>query len=136
MTLLFLEFIGTSELLVIAVVALIVFGPRKLPELGRSLGRTLGEFKRASEDFKRAWEREVEMERIEREMRIEEGAHAALGSTSLQPAAQADGYGTVVEPAYTTDEAELTVARTEPAHAAAPAPEEAAPEPARKQDWL
>ncbi|MET0623706.1 MAG: twin-arginine translocase TatA/TatE family subunit, partial [Pyrinomonadaceae bacterium] len=36
--LLFLEFIGTSELMVVLVVALIIFGPRKLPELGRSLG--------------------------------------------------------------------------------------------------
>ena len=60
--LLVFEFLGTSELMIIAVVALIIFGPRKLPELGRSLGRTLGEFKRASEDFKRTWEYEVELE--------------------------------------------------------------------------
>ena len=60
--LLVFEFIGTSELMIIAVVALIIFGPRKLPELGRSLGRSLGEFKRASEDFKRTWEYEVELE--------------------------------------------------------------------------
>jgi TatA/E family protein of Tat protein translocase len=62
-TLLFLEFIGTTELLVIALVALIVFGPRKLPEIGRTLGKNLAEFKRASEDFKRTWEFEVETER-------------------------------------------------------------------------
>lgn len=62
-TLLFLEFIGTTELLVIALVALIVFGPRKLPEIGRTLGKNLAEFKRASEDFKRTWELEVETER-------------------------------------------------------------------------
>ncbi len=60
--LLVFEFIGTSELMIIAVVALIIFGPRKLPDLGRSLGRTLGEFKRASEDFKRTWEYEVDLE--------------------------------------------------------------------------
>jgi TatA/E family protein of Tat protein translocase len=60
--LLVFEFLGTSELMIIAVVALIIFGPRKLPEIGRSLGRTLGEFKRASEDFKRTWEYEVELE--------------------------------------------------------------------------
>jgi len=53
--------------MVILVVALVIFGPRKLPDLGRSLGRSLGEFKRASDDFKRTWEREVEVERIERE---------------------------------------------------------------------
>ena len=72
MPLLFLEFLGTSELLLIAVVALIVFGPRKLPEIGRTLGRSLAEFRRASEDFKRTWEREVELERIERDLRLED----------------------------------------------------------------
>ena len=63
MPLLFLESVGTTELLVILVVALIVVGPRKLPELGRSLGRSLNEFKRASDDLKRTWEKEVEAER-------------------------------------------------------------------------
>lgn len=57
-----LEGLGTTELLVILVVALLVFGPRRLPELGRKLGKTLGEFRRASEDFKHTWETEVNME--------------------------------------------------------------------------
>ena len=56
------EFLGTTELLVIAVVALILFGPRKLPEIGRTVGKAIGEFKRASDDFKRTWEYEVELE--------------------------------------------------------------------------
>lgn len=55
--------LGFTELLFIFVIALIFFGPRKLPELGRSLGQTLGQFKRASEDFKRSWEEEVEVEK-------------------------------------------------------------------------
>ncbi len=62
MTLLFFEFLGTTELVVIMVVALILFGPRKLPELGRSLGRSLNEFKRASDDLKRTWEKEAAAE--------------------------------------------------------------------------
>ncbi|MBV8858228.1 MAG: twin-arginine translocase TatA/TatE family subunit [Acidobacteria bacterium] len=61
--LLVFEFLGTTELLVIAVVALVLFGPRKLPEIGRSVGKAIGEFKRASDDFKRTWEYEVELER-------------------------------------------------------------------------
>ena len=61
--LLFLEFLGTSELLVIAAVALLLFGPRKLPDIGRTIGKSLAEFKRASDDFKRTWEYEVELER-------------------------------------------------------------------------
>ncbi len=71
---LFIGPLGATELMVILVVALIIFGPRKLPELGRSLGKALGEFKRTSEDFKRTWETEVDLERIEREKRTEQAA--------------------------------------------------------------
>jgi TatA/E family protein of Tat protein translocase len=79
--LLVFEFLGTTELLVIAVVALVLFGPRKLPEIGRTVGKAIGEFKRASDDFKRTWEYEVELER--RRPAAEEAA----------PAAQAGAYG-------------------------------------------
>jgi TatA/E family protein of Tat protein translocase len=60
--LLFFEFIGTSELMVVLVVALMVFGPRKLPELGRSLGQALHQVRSASNDFKRTWETEALLE--------------------------------------------------------------------------
>ena len=60
--LLVFEFLSTTELLVVAVAALLLFGPRKLPEIGRTVGRGLAEFKRASDDFKRTWEYEVEIE--------------------------------------------------------------------------
>ena len=56
------EGLGTSELLLILVVALVLFGPRKLPQLSRSLGKSLANFKRASEDFKQTWEKEVARE--------------------------------------------------------------------------
>src|SRR5687768_11529324 len=52
--------IGVPELIVIFLVALLVFGPRKLPELGKTLGKGLAEFKRASEDLKRTIEDEIE----------------------------------------------------------------------------
>jgi TatA/E family protein of Tat protein translocase len=68
---LFLEFLGTSELFVILVAALVLFGPRKLPELSRSLGKSLAEFKRASEDFKRTWEQEVSADDARREADVE-----------------------------------------------------------------
>jgi len=61
--LLIFEFLGTTELMVIALVALIIFGPRKLPEIGRSVGKSIAEFKRASDEFKRTWEYEVEIEK-------------------------------------------------------------------------
>ncbi len=52
--------LGFPELVIIFVVALVIFGPRKLPELGRSLGKGLAEFKRASNELKRTWEDEVD----------------------------------------------------------------------------
>lgn len=54
--------IGFPEMLIIAVVALIFFGPRKLPELGRSLGKSLSEFKRASNELRSTLEEEVRIE--------------------------------------------------------------------------
>jgi sec-independent protein translocase protein TatA len=57
--------IGFPELVVIFIVALLVFGPRKLPELGRSLGRGISEFRRASSDLKTSIEREIENADVE-----------------------------------------------------------------------
>ncbi len=54
--------LGFPEIMVISVVALLVFGPRKLPDIGRSLGKSLNEFKRATNDLKRTWETEVRAE--------------------------------------------------------------------------
>ena len=62
MVLLILESLGSTELVFILVMALVFFGPRKLPQLSRSLGKNLAEFRRASEDFKRTWDREVNIE--------------------------------------------------------------------------
>lgn len=57
--------LGFPELVVIFVIALLVFGPRKLPELGKSLGKSLAEFKRATNELKRTWEEEVKTEEEE-----------------------------------------------------------------------
>jgi TatA/E family protein of Tat protein translocase len=54
--------LGMPELIVIFVIALIIFGPRKLPELGRSLGKSLAEFKRASNELKSTLDEEIRME--------------------------------------------------------------------------
>ena len=51
--------LGFPELILIFVVALLVFGPKKLPELGKSLGKGLREFKRATEDLKSNWEDQI-----------------------------------------------------------------------------
>lgn len=62
MFLLILESLGSTELVFILVMALVFFGPRKLPQISRSLGKNIAEFRRASEDFKRTWDREVTLE--------------------------------------------------------------------------
>jgi TatA/E family protein of Tat protein translocase len=55
--------LGGPELVLILVLALIVFGPRRLPEIGKSMGRLLAEFRKASHDFQRTIEDEVEAEK-------------------------------------------------------------------------
>ena len=72
--------IGMPELVVIFVIALIIFGPRKLPELGRSLGKSLNEFRRASNELRNS---------LEDEIRLEEQRDAQAKSRPAEPAAAA-----------------------------------------------
>jgi sec-independent protein translocase protein TatA len=65
--------IGMPEMLIILVIALIIFGPRKLPELGRSLGKSLAEFKRASNELKNTLEEEI---RLDEQRSTQEAAKA------------------------------------------------------------
>lgn len=55
--------LGMQEIIVIFILALIIFGPRKLPEIGKSIGKGLQEFKKASNDLKRTWEEEVQLDK-------------------------------------------------------------------------
>jgi sec-independent protein translocase protein TatA len=75
--------IGMPELIIILVIALIVIGPQKLPELARSLGKGLAEFKRATEDFKQNVAEEVkaadEKERITKEVATSEAGEHEQG---------------------------------------------------------
>jgi TatA/E family protein of Tat protein translocase len=54
--------LGFPELIVIFVIALIIFGPRKLPEIGKSLGKSLAEFKKASNELRNTLEEEIRLE--------------------------------------------------------------------------
>jgi sec-independent protein translocase protein TatA len=55
--------LGMQEIIVIFILALIIFGPRKLPELGKTIGKGLAEFKKASNELKQTWEDEVRLDK-------------------------------------------------------------------------
>jgi len=63
-TFLILESLGSTEFVFILVMALMFFGPRKLPQISRTLGKNLASFRRASEEFKSTWDREVGLEEL------------------------------------------------------------------------
>ena len=73
--------LGMPELIFIFVVALLLFGPRKMPQIGRSIGRAMGEFRRASNEFKRTIEDEVAMEEIRHVQRDIKGAASEATET-------------------------------------------------------
>lgn len=134
---LILEGLGSTELLFILVIALIFFGPRKLPQLARSMGKGLAEFRKASDDFKRTWEREVALETA----KIEESTVLQMDQPATYEAAQ-----NVDQPVIETPDSELVVARENPTSTTSePRPEpveipapatQAEPVPIRKQEWI
>ena len=63
--------LGAPELIFILVLALVIFGPRRLPEIGRTLGRAMGEFRRATTDFKRAVNTELTLDEVRTEAKPE-----------------------------------------------------------------
>jgi TatA/E family protein of Tat protein translocase len=78
--------IGMAEMVVIFLIALLVFGPRKLPELGKSLGRSLAEFRRASNELRNTLEDEVRIE----EQREQAARAAQTSPAPTQPGADSD----------------------------------------------
>jgi sec-independent protein translocase protein TatA len=73
--------IGMPELIIIFVIALIIFGPRKLPELGRSLGKSLAEFKKASNELRSTLEEEIRLE----EQKTEQKAKVEPPKSASEP---------------------------------------------------
>jgi sec-independent protein translocase protein TatA len=69
--------LGIQEMIVIFVIALIVFGPKKLPEIGKSLGKGIAEFKKASSDLVKTWEDEVQAEKTPQVSAVEKAPAAS-----------------------------------------------------------
>lgn len=139
---LILESLGSTELLFILAIALIFFGPRKLPQLARTMGKGLTEFRRASDDFKRTWEREVALEtaRVDDNSMLETDQSYSYETTQTSTEPPKDA----AEPVLASPDSELVVPRESAAQATsdalpevqdAPA-EPVQPEPVRKQEWI
>lgn len=108
--------LGLPELMLIFIVALVVFGPKRLPEIGRTLGKALGEFKKATDDLKTTIEREVRVEELKELRQIP----STIAATVMNPPVE-------------------TVSRAEPVPAEVPAQvtvhaEAASPVPAPQAD--
>jgi TatA/E family protein of Tat protein translocase len=78
--------VGVPELIIIFTIALIIFGPRKLPELGKSLGKSLAEFKRASNELKHTLDEEIRMEE-RRSTERQQPPHIAAPAEPVTPSA-------------------------------------------------
>src|SRR5688572_8260923 len=98
--------LGMPELLIILVLALIIFGPRKLPDLGRSLGKSIGEFRRASNELKSTLEEEIRLEEV-KEQRAKVEAEQA---SAIDPGAPTASANEIDPPTEVTPE-EPTVSR-------------------------
>lgn len=144
-----LESLGATELLFILAIALIFFGPRKLPQLARSMGKGLAEFRKASDDFKRTWEREVALDTgTTAEHSVIDPVQSPNDENSdLSPSEQSVTEDPQLEPAnpewvVARDASpyaavETTDAPSESSSEAVPVPAETTqPEPLRKHDWL
>ena len=132
MVFLILESLGSTELLFILVMAMVFFGPRKLPQLSRSLGKTLAEFRRASEDFKRTWDREANLEGLEGPGNT---SNSILGNENLNRPLQPP----TIEPVAADRVIPREAAQSELAHPAEESDLSAIAEPTgpqRKRDWL
>lgn len=119
--LLFLEFIGTTELFVVLLFALIIFGLRKLPELSRSLARALNQMRTASNDLKHTWEAEAQTEcetrapltlpaaeQCDAKVFQAQPEHSGKESTSTSMEAEAVGHAFECEPAMPSNAAGTT----------------------------
>lgn len=84
--------LGMQEIMIIFILALIVFGPRKLPELGKTIGKGLAEFKKASNELKQTWEEEVQLDKEKETLKD------IVADSTIKPAEILDDLNKSLEP--------------------------------------
>jgi len=140
MYLFILDSVGTTELLVILGAALIFFGPRRLPQLSRQLGKSLADFRRASDDFKSTWTREVNLENFERGIEPKEDSMLDRATERIRTAREAAANDTdssaaaasPIAPSITPVDPSLVQPREKQSDTDA----DPSAQPTGKQDWL
>jgi len=140
MYLFILDSVGTSELLVILGAALIFFGPRRLPQLSRQLGKSLSEFRRASDDFKRTWAREVNLENFEKGVDPQENSLLDKATERIRAAREAAAsdfdssvtQASAIAPSITPVDPSLV----QPREAIPQTDDTPSEQPTSKHDWL
>lgn len=125
------ESIGTSELILIGIVALVFLGPRKLPEIARKIGKMMAEFRGTANEFKQTWQREVDFEEESKALDLKEIEDEAAKRKTIERTAEPTA--PVIK--------EIDPAEFERQRAELPTTEEAEAEPASsavsdKRTWL
>lgn len=135
MYLLILESIGMPELILIGIVALIIFGPRKLPQMAKTMGKTMADFRRATNEFKETWEREAS---VLEELKIDENdlnPEHSLGNTISRKSLAGETEKDNLMPEIREIEVEKIKENLAPESAETEIKTSENPE-VRKQDWL
>jgi twin arginine-targeting protein translocase TatB len=137
------ESIGTQELLLIGIVALIFLGPRRMPEMARKLGKIMSDFKNTTSEFKSTWEREVNFEKDAKDLRSvfddEESAKPVARENSILPEKT---NGEIVVPEVRQvdpglfDNIDNPIETKTPSEITQPVSPTAAADPNAKENWL
>jgi Tat protein translocase TatB subunit len=120
--------LGMSEMIFIFLLALIIFGPRKLPEIGRELGKMMAELKRASNEFKNQLENEIELVNVEERKKFHDKAQELMQETqagfSIMPPEQAGVARTLSQAGVTPEDLKAPEVTQEVAKVESAAPAE------------
>lgn len=137
MVFLILESLGSTEFVFILVMALVFFGPRKLPQLSRTIGKNLASFRRASEEFKSTWDREVSLEELNfSRMDFEPSASRNSNSLSDPDSRPMQPSLPTIEPVDADRVVPRQASRTDATDASTVNDVVETEEPTSKRDWL